>query len=185
MLLLSIPPHTLLCLSLIPLTVSSSKHPISPIPFVSYPHTKPGIMKTFPLIFSNQLQWCTNLLHPLHKASDVMNVTNYHTLMIGHTMAQVYGSVLQRIISKYAEDHRLYARGHPGFRSDYSTVDHIHMLRCIIEEAKHSHRKVYCYSMDFRKSFDIVPRHLLTTVVVLYERVLARFRDGSNFSPSY
>ena len=117
--------------------------------------------------------------------------------MISHTFSKIFGSVLQRIVSQYAESHGLYAPGQAGFRTGYSTTDHIFTLRCIIEEAKHAHRKVFCCFVDLRRAFDSIPRHLLlqrllqlcfpsdilAAVVTIYERVLARFRDHPSLSP--
>lgn len=97
--------------------------------------------------------WCTNVIHPIHKNGDPMNPDNYRTIMIGHVLAKLYGTILQSAISSEAESRRLHALGQASFRSHYSTTDHIFTLRTLIEEAKHRKERVYCCFVDFRKAF--------------------------------
>ena len=53
------------------------------------------------------------------------------------------------------------AVGQAGFRRGFSTLDHILTLRAIIEEGRSHGRRIYYNFVDFRKSFDTVPRERL------------------------
>lgn len=78
--------------------------------------------------------------------------------MIGHTLAKLFATVLDIFISKFVEAKKLQAKGQTIFRSNHRTYDHILTLRAIIEEAKVNKHRIYCYFINFRKAFDIIPR---------------------------
>ena len=81
--------------------------------------------------------------------------------MIGHTMAKLYGAILEAELSSYAEIEGLRAPAQAGFKQAFSTIDHIFVLRCLIHGAKPRNKKLYCSFMDFCKAFDTVPRETL------------------------
>ena len=81
---------------------------------------------------------------------------NYRTIMIGHTLAKLYASILEQQLSRWAEKSCKRAPGQAGFRKGFSTLDHIFTLRTIIEEGRSEGRKVYCTFVDFRKAFDTI-----------------------------
>ena len=83
---------------------------------------------------------------------------NYRTIMIGHTLAKLYASILEQQLSRWAKKSGKRAPGQAGFRKGFSTLDHIFTLRAIIEEGRSEGRKVYCTFVDFRKAFDTIPR---------------------------
>ncbi|MCO5558477.1 hypothetical protein L7F22_012061 [Adiantum nelumboides] len=112
--------------------------------------------------------------------------------MIGHYLAKIYGSILERELSVWAERHGHRARGQARFRQGFSTLDHILTVRALIEErrAQGDRRRLYCCFVDFRKAFDSVPRFRLMQrlqdigvpeairwgIYALYESVTGRVR---------
>ncbi|MCO5608057.1 hypothetical protein L7F22_062262 [Adiantum nelumboides] len=52
-----------------------------------------------------------HLIVPIHKSGDPLNPGNYRTIMIGHTLAKLYGGVLEAELSSYAEREGLGALG--------------------------------------------------------------------------
>ncbi|MCO5609094.1 hypothetical protein L7F22_063316 [Adiantum nelumboides] len=118
--------------------------------------------------------------------------------MIGHTLAKLYGAVLEVELGSYAEHEGLRALGQAGFRRAFSTRDHIFTLRCLIDHTKARKRRLHCYFVDFRKAFDTVPRNklfqrlltlgvpseMLWGILSLYERVSARVRCPGGTSSS-
>lgn len=105
--------------------------------------------------------WSHHTLHLIHKSSPSSNPNNYKMIMVGHTFSKLYAMVLHMKLSRKLEVRHLQARGQAWFRPDHQTIDHIFMLRAIIEEARHRSLKVYCCFVDFWKAFDFVPRELL------------------------
>ena len=55
----------------------------------------------------------------------------------------------------------MWAKGQADFRRKHSTMDRLFMLRTIVEECRDDKSNVFCFFVDFRKSFDIVPRNNL------------------------
>ena len=53
-----------------------------------------------------------------------MMLGNYRTIMIGHTLAKLYASILEQQLSTWAERASLQASGQAGFRKGFSTLDH-------------------------------------------------------------
>ncbi|MCO5584754.1 hypothetical protein L7F22_038686 [Adiantum nelumboides] len=135
-------------------------------------------------------EWGMHTIVPIHKSGDLLDPGNYRTIMIGHTLAKLYGAVLEAELSSYAESEGLRAPGQAGFRRAFSTVDHIFTLRCLIDQAKAWKKRLHCCFVDFRKAFDTIPwdrlferlqtlgipSKLLWGVFSLYEHVSARVR---------
>lgn len=61
------------------------------------------------------LAWSTNTINPIHKSGDPLDPNNYRRIMIGHTMAKLYGLVLEAELSSFAEYHGYKAPGQAGF----------------------------------------------------------------------
>ena len=102
--------------------------------------------------------WRLSTIVPIFKAGDPTEHGNYRTIMVGHTLARLYASILEQQLSNWAEGMGVRAKGQAGFRRGFSTLDHIMTLRAIIEEGRSHGRRIYCSFVDFRKAFDTVPR---------------------------
>lgn len=140
--------------------------------------------------------WSDHTIVPLLKSGDPMMPTNYRTIMIGHCLAKIYGSILEHELSSWTEKQRLRAQGQAGFRRGHTTLDHILTLRTIIEEGRARGRRIYCCFVDFRKAFDTVPRARLMRrlqdlgvpeemrwgIYALYEFVTGRVRAPEGLS---
>ena len=78
--------------------------------------------------------------------------------MINALLTKLYGIILERKINVWLESEVKRAKGHVGFRNHHSTIYHLIMLTII---AKHCHNiksNHFCCFVDFRKSFDTLPR---------------------------
>ena len=53
------------------------------------------------------------------------------------------------------------AKGQANFRRNHSTMDHLVTLRIIAEECCNNKSDLFCCFVDFRKSFDTMPRNNL------------------------
>ena len=102
--------------------------------------------------------WSLSTIVPLFKAGDPKLPENYRTIMVGHTLARLYASILEQKLGKWAETEGIRAAGQAGFRRGFSTLDHIFTLRAIMEEGRAHGKRMYCCFVDFRKEFDTVPR---------------------------
>ncbi|MCO5567345.1 hypothetical protein L7F22_021035 [Adiantum nelumboides] len=98
------------------------------------------------------------MMVPIFKAGDPTVPGNCRTIMVGHTLARLYASILEQQLSSWAEHAGVRAKGQASFRRGFSTLDHIFTLRAIIEEGRSHGKRIYCSFVDFRKAFDTVPR---------------------------
>ena len=140
--------------------------------------------------------WSLSTIIPIFKSGDPMIPGNYRTIMIGHTLAKLYASILEQQLSRWAEKSGKRATGQAGFRKGFSTIDHIFTLRAIIEEGRAEGRKIYCTFVDFRKAFDTIPRaqmilrleemgvpmELIWGILALYESVKGQIRTKEGVS---
>jgi hypothetical protein len=69
--------------------------------------------------------------------------------------------ILDKRLSKWAEQHGLHAKGQTRFHKDYRTIDQLFMLQTLIESGKAKNKPLYCCFVDFKKMFNIVPREVL------------------------
>ena len=102
--------------------------------------------------------WSKSIIIPILKSGDPMEPRNHRTIMIGHTLAHLFASILEEELSEWAERGGIRATGQAGFRKGFSTLDHILTLRAVIEEGRSHGKRIYCCFVDFRKAFDTVPR---------------------------
>ena len=64
-------------------------------------------------------EWTRHIIVPIHKSGDALDPGNYRTIMIGHTMAKLYGAILEVELSSSAEGEGMRAPGQAGFRRAY------------------------------------------------------------------
>ena len=105
--------------------------------------------------------WCVGVVHPIFKAGDRDDPGNYRGITVVVSLAKLYAMVLESRATAWAENRRCRAKGQAGFRKDFRTTDQLFIIRTILQQAKHSKRKLYCCFVDFKKAFDLVPRELL------------------------
>lgn len=105
--------------------------------------------------------WTQILIVPIFKNGDKRIPSNYMTIMLSHILAKLNGLILEKKLSLWLENHGKRDKGQAGFRIHHSTIDHLVTLKIIAEECSNSKLNLFCCFVDFRKSFDIVPRDKL------------------------
>ena len=117
------------------------------------PHTRHWIMTIEQAIkqaFPND--WLMNWIKPIFKVGDKNQVSNYRTII-----AILYSTIMEQKISTWVESTIKRVLGQAGFRPKHSTVDHLFILRVIMEESRLQGKTLCCCFVDFKKAFDIVP----------------------------
>jgi hypothetical protein len=74
--------------------------------------------------------------------------------------------ILHNRLSEWVEQQGLRAKGQIGFCKDYRTTDQLFILQILIKQSKAKKKPLYCYFVDFKKAFNIVPREVLWEVLV-------------------
>ena len=105
--------------------------------------------------------WCIGLIHPIYKAGDKDDPGNYRGITVVVILAKLYAMVLEARASAWAEQMKCRAKGQAGFRKDFRTTDQIFVIQTLVQQAKQAKQKLYCCFVNFKKAFDLVPRHTL------------------------
>ncbi len=103
----------------------------------------------------------TGVVHVLFKGGDASKFDNYRGIIIGPILAKLFAMILDKRLSEWVEQHGLHAKGQVGFRKNYRTTDQLFILRIMIEQSKENKKPFYCCFVNFKKTFDIVPREVL------------------------
>ena len=109
--------------------------------------------------------WCVGVVHPIFKAGYRNDPGDYRGITVVVILAKLYAMVLEARATAWAEDKRCRAKGQAGFRKDFCTTDQLFIICTILQQAKHSKRKLDCCFVDFEKAFDLVRRESLCQVL--------------------
>ena len=129
--------------------------------------------------------WTQGILQLIYKNGDKNNPNNNRDITLMSCFGKLFDQVLYNRLKCWESDHSVLHEEQAGFRSGYSTTDHIFTLQSLITASKHSKSKLYCSFIDFRKAFNSVYRDglwykiinmggkgkLLTIVKNLYQQV--------------
>ena len=113
-------------------------------------------------------------------------------IIISLFLAKLYDIILEKKINEWLEMEGNRDKGQAGFRMNYSTMDHLVMLRIIAEEFCNNKFDLLCCFVYFRKSFDTMPRNnlwnrleeikvpfeLRVVAIRLYKKVISKFKNN-------
>jgi hypothetical protein len=75
----------------------------------------------------------TGVVHALFKGGDASEFDNYRGITVGLILAKLFGMILDKRLSKWVEQHGLYAKGQTRFCKDYRITNQLFILRILIE----------------------------------------------------
>ena len=105
------------------------------------------------------LEWTIGVIVPIYKnKGDVQDTNNYRGITLLSCMGKLFTSILNERLKHYSETKNIINKTQAGFRQGYSTLDHMYLLKCIIELFKWRKRKLFCLFVDYKKAFDMVWR---------------------------
>jgi hypothetical protein len=107
----------------------------------------------------------TRVVHAFFKGGDTSKFDNYMGITVGHVLAKLFAMIFDKRLSEWVEQHGLRAKGQAGFCKDYRTTDQLFILRTLIEQSKAKKKPLYCCFVDFKKTFNIVPREVMWQVL--------------------
>ena len=111
--------------------------------------------------------WCTGIIVPLYKGKgDRDNADNFRGITLLSCLGKLFTSTINTRLSKFIELAGVMGEEQAGFRSGYSTEDHIFTLHMLIEHYKEQEKRLYCAFVDYRKAFDYVHRPSLWRKVI-------------------
>ena len=103
--------------------------------------------------------WLEGIIRPIYKRKgDPHQPENYRPITILSCFGKLFTSILNSRLHKFLELNNILEENQAGFRSGYSTTDHIFVLQSLIELLKVKKMKLFCSFIDFSKAFDSVWR---------------------------
>ena len=107
--------------------------------------------------------WTIGIITPIYKnKGDKGDFDNYRGITILSCLGKLFTSIINARLNKYANEINLINENQTGFRKGYSTLDHIFLLKNIIDIlVKGCKQKLFCAFVDYKKAFDTVWRSAL------------------------
>ena len=117
---------------------------------------------------------------------------NISTILEFSILNKLYGIRLEKKINEWIEMEGKRDKGQASFRRNHSTTYHLLTLRIITKEHRNNNCDPFCFFVDFRKSFDTLPRNnlwnrleelkvpfeLIVFATKLYEKVISKFKNN-------
>ena len=130
------------------------------------------------------------------------DLDNYRPIQVQAAIAKLFHMVLHARLSAFAESQGLRAEGQAGFRDGRGTVDHIYVLRHLIDRARLAGgpgRRLFACFVDLEGAYDNVRRDaligllasmgvdgpMLATIASMYWRVRVRPKLGAALGPAF
>lgn len=103
-----------------------------------------------------------SIIFPLYKKGDANVVENYRGLSFIDCIGKIFMGLLNDRISNWVNDNKIITEFQAGFRKQYSTVDNIFNLSCMVNlRIAEKNQKLYCFFVDFKAAFDTIDRKAL------------------------
>ena len=107
-------------------------------------------------------EWCVGVIIPIFKnKGENTNPDNYRGITLLSCLGKLFTSVLNNRISNFLDMNHMLGEEQAGFRSAYSTIDHVFVLKCIIDFYLQKRKRLYCAFIDYKKAFDLIDRKFL------------------------
>ncbi|KAJ2938173.1 hypothetical protein O0L34_g18513 [Tuta absoluta] len=129
------------------------------------------------------MQWCTSDIILLYKKGDPLDIGNYRPISLMASTYKLFTSIILKRITPIIDQDQPMEQA--GFRSGFSTTDHIHTLEQVLEKFKEFNRPLYLAFIDYSKAFDTISHNSIwkalesTKLDVKYIRILKNIYRNS------
>ncbi len=104
-------------------------------------------------------EWLVGTIVPLYKnKGDIKDTNNYRGITLLSCMGKLFTSILNERLNIFCNERNIINEIQAGFRPGYSTLDHIFLLKSIIDMFLWKKRRLFCLFVDYQKAFDLVWR---------------------------
>lgn len=97
-------------------------------------------------------QWGETHIILLHKKGHKEDINNYRPISLISNIYKVFAKVILGRIAQHLDETQPIEQA--GFRKNYSTIDHIHTIKQILEKYNEYHKPIYITFIDYSKAFD-------------------------------
>lgn len=119
------------------------------------PVIAPRLTEIFNEIIETEIipeDWTKSTITLIYKKGDKSDIGNYRPISIMSNIYKVFSKILLSRISKILDENQ--PKEQAGFRSKFSTIDHIYTVKQILEKFKEYNCVYYLGFIDYNKAFD-------------------------------
>ena len=91
-------------------------------------------------------------------SKDINDCNNYRGITLLCCIGKLFTSILNKRLKDFSILHNVIGESQAGFSHEYSTLDHIFVLKSVIELFKWKKKELFCLFVDYAKAFDSVWR---------------------------
>lgn len=110
-------------------------------------------------------QWCTSDIILLYKKGNPLDVGNYRPISLLSCIYKIFSSILSQRIAQKIDNAQTIEQA--GFRSGFSTIDHIHTLGQVTSKYKEFNKPLYVAFIDYSKAFDSINHNAIWNALQL------------------
>ena len=115
----------------------------------------PALKKMFNDIINTEIiphQWLESNIILLYKKGDKYDIGNYRPISLMSNLYKIFSKIILKRIEGTLEEHQPIEQA--GFRRGHSVIDHIHVVRQIVEKYREYNLTYYIAFIDYSKAFD-------------------------------
>lgn len=112
-------------------------------------------------------QWCTSDIILLYKKGDPLDIGNYRPISLLASIYKLFASIVLKRITHRIDTSQPIEQA--GFRSGYSTTDHIQTLEQVIEKYSEFNRPLYVAFIDYSKAFDSISHSSIWNALIQFK----------------
>ena len=107
-------------------------------------------------------QWSIGIISPVFKnKGNESNPSNYRPITLLSCFGKLLTSILNTRLTTFLDSNNILNENQAGFRSNYSTTDHILTLYLLLEYMNVNKKTMYCAFMDLKNAYDLINRSML------------------------
>ena len=122
------------------------------------------------LLVSGQVpdDWCLSGIMSIYKSKGSANdPNNYRGISLLSCLGKLFTSCINNRLTDFVKKNDIIGPEQAGFKSDFSTIDHLFVLKSLADVYLSKRKRLYCCFVDYKKAFDTVNRSKLWTKLLL------------------